>query len=343
MKLASRAALKRLATAGALGAAAALGAGWYMFAMPGNSHEGPLPRLTADQSALAERLRADVSHLAAEIGPRHVGTPAALAAAAGWIEASLAEAGLDPEREPFEAAGHDVANIVAPVPAAPGEASAAAPLVVGAHYDTVPGCPGANDNGSGVAALLAVARRLAADPPAGPVRIVAFVNEEPPFFRTAEMGSLVHARGAAERGEAIAGMISLETIGYYSNAPGSQAYPAGVGPWFPDAGRFLAFVGNLGSRDLLRRAIGAFRARVAFPSQGAALPAALEGVGLSDHWSFWQIGAQAIMVTDTAPFRYPHYHEPTDTPERLDYERLARVVIGLEATIRRLAGPETGP
>jgi Zn-dependent M28 family amino/carboxypeptidase len=224
-------------------------------------------------------------------------------------------------------------------------------VIIGAHYDNVDDCPAANDNGSGVAATLALARRFAPNlshpgetpgpplfvPPARTLRFVLFVNEEPPNFQTEDMGSLVYARACRERGDNIVAMLSLETIGCYSNEPGSQTYPIKPIGWlYPNTGNFIAFVGDYRSRRLVRQAIGTFRQSTQFPSEGAALPGWIAGVGWSDHWAFWQAGYPAVMVTDTAPFRYPHYHKTSDTPEKLDYQQMARVTKGIEAVMRDL-------
>jgi len=166
---------------------------------------------------------------------------------------------------------------------------------------------------------------------------VLFANEEPPYFQHAGMGSLTHARASARRDDHIDAMLSLESLGYYAEAPGSQRYPWPIGLLYPDRADFVAFVGNVGSRALVREAIGTFRSAVSFPSEGAALPASIPGVGWSDHWSFWESGYRAVMVTDTAPYRNPNYHEPTDLPGTLDYQRLARVTIGLTHVVEHLA------
>src|SRR5438309_7547838 len=198
--------------------------------------------------------------------------------------------------------------------------------------------PGANDNGSGVAALLALARSFSGKVGQQTLRFVAFVNEEPPFFQTTQMGSFVYARRSKQRGDKIASMISLETTGYFSDAPHSQKYPApGLGIFYPTTANFIGFIGNFHSRALVRRAISIFRAQQKIPSEGATLPSFIPGVSWSDQWSFWQHGYPAIMVTDTALFRYRHYHEPTDTPDKLDYDRFALVVSGLENVIVDLA------
>jgi hypothetical protein len=132
-------------------------------------------------------------------------------------------------------------------------------------------------------------------------------------------------------------MISLETIGYFSDAPHSQTYPSlGFGVFYPTVGNFIGFVGNVHSRSLLRRAIALFRKHARVPSEGAALPSFIPGVSWSDQWAFWQHGYPGIMITDTAPFRYPHYHSATDTPDKLDYDRFALVVSGMEKVIEEL-------
>jgi Zn-dependent M28 family amino/carboxypeptidase len=212
-------------------------------------------------------------------------------------------------------------------------------LLIGAHYDSVFGSPGANDNGTGVAATLALARRFATAKPKRSLRFVAFVNEEPPYFLSGEMGSLVYARRCKERGDKISAMISLETIGYFSDAAHSQTYPSpGLGLFYPKVGNFIGFVSNVQSRALLRRVIALFRKHAKIPSEGAALPAFIPGVSWSDQWSFWRHGYPAIMVTDTAPFRYPHYHSSSDTPDKLDYDRFTLVVSGMEKVIENLSG-----
>ena len=169
------------------------------------------------------------------------------------------------------------------------------------------------------------------------MRFVAFVNEEPPFYRSEQMGSRVYARRSRERRDHIVAMLSLETIGYYSDEPGSQLYPFPLRFFYPSTGNFLAFVANLGSRKLLREALASFRRNAQFPSEGVAAPAFIPGVDWSDHWSFWQESYPALMVTDTALYRYPHYHTLQDTPDKVDYERLARVVKGLHGMLRDLA------
>jgi hypothetical protein len=313
-----------------------------MIVMPGESHRGALPPLDDAQALLRDALQRDVQALAGDIGPRSVLRPRALAAAADFIERALREAGCDVERQSYPADGVECHNLIAE---RRGAARADEIVVVGAHYDSVIDetvvCPGANDNATGVAATLALARRFAGHAPVRTLRFVLFVNEEPPHFQTPSMGSLVYASRAAARGERIVAMLSLETIGCFSDEPGSQRYPAPLGLLYPSTGDFIAFVGNTRSAALVRRTIATFRRHAAFPSEGGAPPGWIPGVGWSDHWAFWEAGYPAVMITDTAPFRYPHYHLASDTPDKVDYDRMARVVAGLEHVVRDLAdGPE---
>jgi hypothetical protein len=288
--------------------------------------------LNEGEMGLRAELVADVQALAGDIGERNLNRYPQLQAAADFIEASLARTELTPRRDSYEVRSRACHNIEVEIRGTRPEI-----LVVGAHYDSVSGSPGANDNASGVAGLLALARRFAGKPCGQTLRFVAFVNEEPPYFQTEEMGSLVYARRCKERGDKISAMISLETIGYFSEAPHSQKYPAGLGFFYPSKGNFIGFVGNTRSRSLLRDAVAAFKKEQKLPCGGASMPAAIPGIGWSDQWAFWECGYPAIMVTDTAPFRYPHYHSSTDTPDKLDYDRFALVVSGMEKVIAELA------
>jgi Zn-dependent M28 family amino/carboxypeptidase len=288
--------------------------------------------LTAEEVALRDELRADVTKLGTEIGERNVQHYRELVAAADFIAESFTAAGLQPRRAGYDVGGRLCENIDVEIPGRSREL-----VIIGAHYDSVFGSPGSNDNGSGVAAMLALARRFAQKPGARTLRFVAFPNEEPGHFQTHAMGSWVYAKGCKERGETVSSMVSLETIGYFSKEPGSQVYPVpGLGALYPTTGNFIAFVGNVSSRSLLRRALKSFRAHAPIPSEGAALPSGVPGVGWSDHWAFWQHGFPGIMITDTAPFRYPHYHRRSDTPDKLDYDEMARVVSGFSHVVEDL-------
>ena len=330
----------RILTGVVLGLLGMLAAGFcYCIPMPGESLRGPTPALTNVERRTEADLRRHVTKLASGIGERRATFGDSLRRAEMYLHDELtpltSRPGVTLRREPLPDAPGSAANLVLDLAGRqPG------PLVlIGAHYDSAPGgTPAANDNGSGTAAALVLAHRLAAAAHTLPLRIVLFANEEMPYFATDAMGSLTHARGCRQRGEQLRAMLSLETMGYYSDEPGSQRYPAPLSSLYPDRGNFIGFVGNLASRSLVRESIGVFRAHASIPSEGAALPAGLPGVGWSDHWAFWQVGYPAIMVTDTALFRDPNYHQLSDTVEQLDFQRLARVVVGLEATVLELAG-----
>jgi len=285
-------------------------------------------------ASLENRLRRHVERLAGQIGERHVLRPEALHAAERYIADTLRALGYEVSRQAYEAQGVDSANLEVTIS---GSAAASEIVLVGAHYDTVPGSPGADDNASGVAAILELARSLREAEPARTIRLVAFVNEEPPFFFWGEMGSKVYAKAARARGDDIRVMLSLEMLGCYSDEKGSQGYPPLLKYFYPMQGDYIAFVSNIRSRHALRGVFEAFRASSDFPAEKLAAPALVPGIGWSDQLSFWREGYPAAMVTDTAFHRYRHYHLPTDTPEKLDYARMAQVVEGLARTLDSLA------
>ena len=218
-----------------------------------------------DSSGTEGRLRAHVEALAGTIGERHFLRPRALAAAADYIDAAWYAQGYVPERETFTVNGVNCANLVITRSGRLDEL-----LLIGAHYDTVRGSPGADDNASGVAALLELSRAFTAVAPALTMRFVAFTNEEPTFFFTHQQGSVVHARASRARGERIALMISLEMLGYYDDRSGSQRYPPLFRWFYPDRGNFLGFVSDLRSRGSMQRAAAAFRAASELPLETCA-------------------------------------------------------------------------
>jgi Zn-dependent M28 family amino/carboxypeptidase len=305
-----------------------------MIQMPGHSHQGPLPPLTKEQRTLVEELHSHVQTLAGQIGERNVFHHDRLVMAADYIRTTLAGDGYEVRRQPYEVAGKTCENIEAEVR---GRERPDDIIIIGAHYDSVQGSPGANDNASGVAATLALARAFADTTPARTLRFVLFANEEPPLFQTEHMGSRVYAKRSRERGENIVLMLSLETIGYYSDEPGSQHLLFPLNLIYPSTGNFIAFVSNVENGFLVRQLVGSFRQQAQFPSEGGALWDLIPGIGWSDHWAFWKEGFPAVMVTDTAPFRYPAYHSHADKPDLVQYEGMARVVSGLQAVIAEMA------
>ena len=303
--------------------------------MPGKSYRGPMPPLTAHESDLRDALRRDVEKLAGEIGERNIPRYRSLAAAADFLEASLANPFYNVSRHGYEVAGVTCHNIEVEIQ---GSDRADQIIIIGANYDSVEGSPGANDNATGAAAVLALARLLAGKKTSRTLRFVEFVNEEPPYFQSPAMGSLVYAKHCRKRGEKIIAMLSLETIGYYSDQEGSQHYPFPFGLLYPSTGNFIGFVGNTSSARLVRDIVASFRRHTRYPSEGGALPDIITGISFSDQWAFWQQGYPGVMVTDTAPFRYPYYHTRDDTPDKVRYDHMAQVVAGLERVIVDIVG-----
>ena len=302
--------------------------------MVGKSYSGRFLPLSVQEKEISANLRDHVFMLADEIGERNIWLPQKLNAAAAYIEKVWQEQSFDVQHQEYAARGVESTNLIIEIP---GISMPDQIIIVGAHYDSVLGSPGANDNGSGVASLLEISRLLAGKKPARTVRLVAFTNEEPPFFLRLDMGSRVYASRSRGRKENIVGMLSLETMGYYSEAPNSQEYPFPFSFFYPHTANFIGFVGNIRSRHLVRLSLAAFRNTTQFPSEGTAAPGWITGIGWSDHWSFWREGFRAIMVTDTAFFRYDPYHTRKDTPEKIDYDRLARVTKGLAEVVVELA------
>ncbi len=304
----------------------------WMFYTPGASYAGTVQVTKAEP--LSRELEGYVTALATDIGQRGTYDPPALRKASLHLQEQFKSFGYTPAIQTYQASGIDCDNIEVEVR---GSKSPQRIVVVGAHYDTVQGTGGANDNSSGVAGVLALSRMLKDSSPAATIRFVAFVNEEPPHFQTPRMGSMVYAKACKDRGDQIIGMLSLETIGYYSDQPNSQRYPSPFDKVYPSTGNFIAFVANPDSRLLMHASIDSFRKHCQFPSEGGAVPDMAPGIGWSDHWSFWQHGYEALMITDTATFRYPHYHQRADTPEKLDYGKMAKVIEGMRQVILDVA------
>ncbi len=301
-----------------------------MLRMPGKSYQGPLVPLTEKEQGVQHTLQVHVNELAERIGERNLTCYPKLLEAASYIRGAWQGMGYEVSSQEYRVGEYRCENLEVEVP---GTRKSKEIILIGAHYDSVKGSPGANDNGTGVAALLELARSMSGSPLDRTVRFVAFVNEEPPYFQTSVMGSRVYAERSRQLGERVKLMFSLETMGYYSEAEGSQRYPFPLSFWYPSVGNFIGFVGNLECRSWVQRVVGSFRARANVPSEGAALWGGLPGVGWSDHWSFWQEGFPAVMVTDTALFRDPHYHTAFDLSEYIHFEFLTHVVMGLSGVL----------
>lgn len=279
------------------------------------------------------RLEAHVRALAEDFRPRDFAHPANLDRAAAYVAAELAAAGGTVVDQPFEARGRRYRNVIASFGPVTGDR-----IVVGAHYDAVGAFPAADDNASGVAGLIELAHLLSREPLSRRVELAAYALEEPPFFRTPRQGSAIHAAALRSRGVRVRAMISLEMIGYFTDAAGSQGFPIGaLRAFYPSEGNFITVVGGLGQIALVRRVKRAMRRASPLPVHSINAPRWVPGVDFSDHASFWDAGFPAVMITDTAFYRNPHYHTAADTPETLDYERMAMVVQGVHAAVLRLA------
>ncbi|MEW6544615.1 MAG: M20/M25/M40 family metallo-hydrolase [Nitrospirota bacterium] len=294
-----------------------------------------------------DRLR---THVEALVGERHhVSSPAALHRAQRYLAEQFRGLGVAVSTHDVEAFGRTFQNVVATLPASaspiqhssfsvPHVLPLLPPLLIGAHYDTVPGSPGADDNASGLAVLLEAARSLRDVPLARAVRLIGFCLEEESL-----LGSLAYAASLRERCEDIQGAIVLECVGYCRREAGSQVVPAGLPIAVPSVGDFLGIVGNARSAEFAAGIEAAARRRVPdlktvpllVPGKGELLPDARR----SDHAAFWEHGYPAVMLTDTANFRNPHYHRPTDAVETLDFEFLAAVAEAVTAAACELAGP----
>jgi Zn-dependent M28 family amino/carboxypeptidase len=257
--------------------------------------------------------------------------------ASNYLSSLLREQGYVVVEHPYLVDGARVNNLEASLLGTDGTLGQ---VIVGAHYDSVAGTVGANDNCTGVAAVLQIAKLMRQTKPRRTVRFVLFANEEPPYFQTAHMGSLVYAHELRSNGVSVSAMISLETIGFYSDQSGSQKYPPGLNLFYPSKGNFITFVGNMESRALVRESVRSFREHTRFPSEGIAAPGDWPGIGWSDQWSFWQEGFPGIMVTDTAPFRYLYYHTSNDTEDKVNFDKTARVVEGIRELVEVLANKQ---
>jgi Zn-dependent M28 family amino/carboxypeptidase len=307
---------------------------YVMFGMPGRSIDAAGVRDVENLAVFATRLKAHVEVLADDIGERNPSIDIGkLNLAANYIHDQLQTLGYVVNERIFGDQQFRILSVELTGSTNPDEF-----IVAGAHYDTTIGSPGADDNASGVAVLLEIARELHGKRPARSIRLIMFPNEERPYGRSELGGSYVSARDSADKEEKIIGMMSLEMLGYFSDEAGSQRYPSHLSLIFPDRANRIFFASNLESRYFLRQAVGHFREQAILPSDGAAMPRRLvRGIDRSDHRSYWRFGYPAILVTDGAEYRNPNYHQQSDLPGTLDYQRMARVMLGLASTLEALA------
>jgi Zn-dependent M28 family amino/carboxypeptidase len=283
---------------------------------------------------LQSRLRDIVKVISYDIGTRSYLEMINLNKTEEYIEAEIAKNSCPVQKQSFTADGQTYHNIFTEIK---GSRKPDEVFVIGAHYDTVPDTPGADDNASGIAAIIELSRLLRESPASYTVCLAAFCLEEPPFFRSELMGSYQFAQELKQHNTNIKGMVSLEMIGYFSSKEGSQYYPL---PFFrfvyPKTGNYAAFVGNIRSRPLTRRFEQVFKKVSSLPVESLNAVSLIPGVDFSDHLSFWRFNYPAFMITDTAFYRNPHYHSPGDTYDTLDYEKMAELVLGIFNTVKSM-------
>lgn len=277
-------------------------------------------------SADAARLEVQTRKISAEFFPRDWRHVENLDRLADYVDQQFAQSAAVVRRQRYTVGGQNYQNVIAEY----GSAGASGMLVIGAHYDTCSELPGADDNASGVAGILELGRMLAKKTLPFQVELVAYSLEEPPFFGTAQMGSAVHAASLVAAHQKVDLMISLEMIGYFSDEPGSQSYPLPLlNLLYPTRGNFIAAVGNLSLSPATIELKKAFLKAVPLRMVSINAPSFIPGIDFSDHRNYWTRGFDAVMITDTAFFRNHAYHKEQDTPERLDYRRMAQVVTGI--------------
>lgn len=286
----------------------------------------------AKTKADPERLKNDVRALSENFHPRDFRHPENLDRCAAWLRMEFENAGATVREQVFETGGRTYRNVIARFGSRGGGL-----VVVGAHYDAFQDTPGADDNASGVAGLLELARLLGRHPPTRDMELVAYTLEEPPFFRTADMGSAHHARELKAGGTPVRGVMILEMIGYFSNDRMSQSYPIPLlRLFYPSRGNFIAIAGRLDQRRFTREVKAGMKGATPLPVWSINAPASLPGLDFSDHRNYWAEGWDAVMITDTSFYRNKLYHEDGDTWDRLDYVRMADVVTAVYEAAKSL-------
>ncbi|MBS1957020.1 MAG: M28 family peptidase [Cyanobacteria bacterium SZAS-4] len=307
---------------------------WHL--MPGQSFKGPLPGLSSEESAWRDFLSGHLDVLANQIGERNSKKYSALQKAADYITQQFKKLGYEPKFQEFDVDGQKYKNIEVELP---GSDPDLAKVIVGAHYDSAIDSPGANDNASGVACLLELARALHGKSNARTIKIVALTNGEAPFQSTPNSGSYHYAQLAKSANAKIKGMLSLDEIGYYTDSPNSEKLPVNVFSYYPAEGNFVMVVADPQSANLCRSTVGEFRAHAKFPMEGIICQTSTNPQGMigADHCQFWKAGYPAVMLTDTGSDRYPNVHSQLDNLSQIDTDKLSRVVGGLTSVVSSLA------
>ena len=298
---------------------------WFCITQPLLSRPQSRQAVAVDQS----RLEKDVRELSQQLSPRDQTRPGNLDRVAAYIHDRLAESGGRVTEQPFVIQGNTYRNVICSLGPQSNER-----IIIGAHYDAYHEYPAADDNASGVAGLVELARLLSQTKLPLQVDLVAYTLEEPPYFGTPHMGSVMHAESLRKDGVAVKAMLSLEMIGYFSDAPDSQNFPVSLlRAFYPSQGNFISVVGSIGEGGLVRRVKRAMIASSSLPVYSINAPRFVPGVDFSDHLSYWKAGYDAVMITDTAFYRNHNYHTPNDTADKLDYRRMAMVVAGVYGAV----------
>ncbi len=309
----------------------------YMIRCEGEWRGRPAETRMTDMGEIEKAIEEDVASMQS-LGPRNSENDISysrLRQCEAWVTKRWMDQGYDVRRQGFTVGGRSYANLEIEFP---GRTAPRKIVIVSAQYDTLPGSPGANNNASGMAVLLDLSRMLRNYAPEKTLRLVAFVNEEDPFFGTEMMGSYRYAKRSHELHEDIDAMLSLDSLGIYTERPYSQKLPFPFSLFYPERGNFLAFIGNLGSRSSVVSATRGFKKGSAFPVRAGVVPEWVEGAGWSDHLSFWKFGYPGIQVTDTGAFRSPYHTTKEDTMEKMDFKALARITVGMYHSILELSG-----
>lgn len=298
--------------------------------------EPPRPPAEPDREALRARLRQHLTYLSVTLGERSIYRPHTLRAAEEYVFRAFQELGYPVSRQVFLCHRQEVANVIA------GQVRPAGYYILGAHFDTVAGSPGADDNASGVAVMLETARLVQDTPLPRPWVFIGFTTEEPPVFGSLYMGSDIYARRARRENHRILGMLCLESVGYFRQEPDTQIIPLPLKfLGYPTTGNFLGLISDRRSKALMERLKQALTARGTLPVETLAVPLGgylVPETRLSDHANFWDQGYPAVMLTDTAFLRNPNYHTEGDRLETLDLDAMTELTLGLARFLRQEGG-----
>lgn len=302
---------------------------WYLIGCEGDWQGQPLEAQgSIDLAVIKNELMSDVAYIEG-LGPRNAEDPSAyeqLRKCEAWIIEKWESQGYTVKLQDVSVGGQQFYNIEIEFP---GTASPSEIVIISAQYDTEPDSPGANNNGSGMAVLFQLSKLLKNYQPGRTLRLIAFVNEQHPFADTEMMGSYFYAKRSFELKEDIKVMLSMDALGIYKDSPGSQRLPFPFSLFYPDRGNFLAFIGNLPSRSWVKEVTAGFKKGSSFPIEAGVAPEWVEGVTWSDHRSFYKFGYKGMQITDTGAFRAASHGKSDDTMEKINFDALSRIAVGM--------------